>query len=43
LPGRVADDLLASWRYEGEESRALEAQDRSAIYGGFHLYVKRDR
>lgn len=43
LPGRVADGLLAAWRYEGEESRALEAEDRSAIYGGFHLYVKRDR
>lgn len=42
LPGRVADDLLAAWRYEKAESVDLGAQDRSAIYGGFHLYVKRD-
>lgn len=43
LPGRVSDDLLAAWRYEEEESAELNSQDRSAIYGGFHLYVKRDR
>jgi S-adenosylmethionine-diacylglycerol 3-amino-3-carboxypropyl transferase len=41
LPGRLDPILLAQWRYEGEESRKLSAQDRSAIYGGFHLYVKR--
>jgi S-adenosylmethionine-diacylglycerol 3-amino-3-carboxypropyl transferase len=39
LPGRVADDTLAHWRYEGEQSRDLNRRDRSAIYGGFHLYV----
>jgi S-adenosylmethionine-diacylglycerol 3-amino-3-carboxypropyl transferase len=39
LPGRVADDVLARWRYEAETSRELSARDRSAIYGGFHLYV----
>jgi S-adenosylmethionine-diacylglycerol 3-amino-3-carboxypropyl transferase len=42
LPGRVAPPLLDAWRYEAEESAALSAQDRSAIYGGFHLYVRRD-
>ncbi|MCR4266069.1 DUF3419 family protein [Nitratireductor sp. ZSWI3] len=40
LPGRVADRLLKQWRYEKIRSRELSANDRSAIYGGFHLYVK---
>ena len=42
LPGRVASPLLDAWRYEAGQSAELTAQDRSAIYGGFHLYVKRD-
>lgn len=41
LPGRVDPTLLAKWRYEISESQRLSAQDRSAIYGGFHLYVRR--
>jgi S-adenosylmethionine-diacylglycerol 3-amino-3-carboxypropyl transferase len=39
LPGHVDDALLDRWRYEGAQSQALTARDRSAIYGGFHLYV----
>jgi S-adenosylmethionine-diacylglycerol 3-amino-3-carboxypropyl transferase len=39
LPGRVADAVLNRWRYEAELSRDLTTRDRSAIYGGFHLYV----
>jgi S-adenosylmethionine-diacylglycerol 3-amino-3-carboxypropyl transferase len=39
LPGRVDEALLARWRYEAEQSRDLTRRDRSAIYGGFHLYV----
>ncbi len=39
LPGRVDPALLARWRYEEALSRALTGRDRSAIYGGFHLYV----
>jgi S-adenosylmethionine-diacylglycerol 3-amino-3-carboxypropyl transferase len=39
LPGRVDDALLAQWRYEAEQSGDLARRDRSAIYGGFHLYV----
>ncbi len=39
LPGRVPDDVLGRWRYEAEKSRQLGKRDRSAIYGGFHLYV----
>lgn len=39
LPGRVPDALLARWRYEERRSLELTRRDRSAIYGGFHLYV----
>ena len=39
LPGRVDDAILKRWRYEAEASRQFATQDRSAIYGGFHLYV----
>ena len=39
LPGRVNDAVLSRWRYEREASQAFTARDRSAIYGGFHLYV----
>ena len=41
LPGRVAQTLLDQWTYEESRSRELAARDRSAIYGGFHLYVKK--
>jgi S-adenosylmethionine-diacylglycerol 3-amino-3-carboxypropyl transferase len=39
LPGRVRPEILDRWRYEAEQSQALGSRDRSAIYGGFHLYV----
>jgi S-adenosylmethionine-diacylglycerol 3-amino-3-carboxypropyl transferase len=39
LPGRVSADTLEAWRYEERRSRALGAQDRSSIYGAFHLYT----
>jgi S-adenosylmethionine-diacylglycerol 3-amino-3-carboxypropyl transferase len=39
LPGRVEPAILDRWRYEAGQSRALSLRDRSAIYGGFHLYV----
>lgn len=42
LPGRLPDVLLAKWRYEAGASRRLASADRSAIYGGFHLYVRED-
>jgi S-adenosylmethionine-diacylglycerol 3-amino-3-carboxypropyl transferase len=38
LPGRVEADILERWTYEAERSRILGYMDRSAIYGGFHLY-----
>jgi len=42
LPGRLAESLLDMWDYREERSRELTAQDRSSIYGGTHLYVRRD-
>jgi len=38
LPDRVPAPLLERWHYQAERSRALHQRDRSAIYGGFHLY-----
>jgi S-adenosylmethionine-diacylglycerol 3-amino-3-carboxypropyl transferase len=38
LPGRIPPDLLGAWTYDDAECRALNARDRSSIYGGFHLY-----
>lgn len=40
LPGRVAPDLLGPWRYDAERSAEGFRTDRSAIYGGFHLYER---
>ena len=39
LPGRVASDVLDRWDYWAEASRDYTRRDRSAIYGGVHLYV----
>ncbi|PWV98896.1 S-adenosylmethionine-diacylglycerol 3-amino-3-carboxypropyl transferase [Hoeflea marina] len=41
LPGRVPDAILDQWDYLESRSMNLGARDRSAIYGGFHLHVKR--
>lgn len=41
LPGRVEAALLGSWDYLEQESQALTREDRSAIYGGFHVYQRR--
>lgn len=38
LPGRVAPEILDQWHYHAEASLDFGAQDRSSIYGGFHLY-----
>ena len=40
LPGRLSDSILSRWQYRQEQSEALCRRDRSAIYSGFHLYVK---
>jgi S-adenosylmethionine-diacylglycerol 3-amino-3-carboxypropyl transferase len=41
LLGRVPDAILNQWHYEAETSLRLTREDRSAIYGGFHLYVRK--
>lgn len=40
LEGRVSPALLGQWRYQEDQSHSLTHRDRSAIYGGFHLYIK---
>lgn len=42
LPGRLSESLLEGWTYDAELSHRLTAADRSSIYGGVHLYVRRD-
>ena len=42
LDGRLDAALLGRWRYEAAASQEFTARDRSAIYGGFHLYVLKD-
>ena len=42
LPGRLDPAILSRWQYQAETSAALHARDRSAIYGGFHLYLRDD-
>ncbi len=41
LERQLPPSLLEDWVYERERSAELHARDRSAIYGGFHLYRKR--
>lgn len=42
LPGRLPDDLLRRWDYREDASLEHTRRDRSAIYGGVHLYVLKD-
>lgn len=39
LPGRLPAALLDRWDYRAEDSLGFTRRDRSAIYGGVHLYV----
>lgn len=41
LPGRVADEILDQWTYEEEASCEYTKADRSSIYGGVHLYIRK--
>lgn len=41
LPGRLPDALLDQWVYRETESLDFTRRDRSAIYGGVHLYILR--
>ncbi|MEM1315462.1 MAG: DUF3419 family protein [Pseudomonadota bacterium] len=38
LPGRLAEATLARWSYLDDLSQDLTRRDRSAIYGGVHVY-----
>lgn len=40
LTGRLAPQLLACWQTDPHANRLLHARDRSALYGGLHLYTK---
>jgi S-adenosylmethionine-diacylglycerol 3-amino-3-carboxypropyl transferase len=40
LPGRIPDEILAKFSYDEAQCKAWTLEDRSSIYGGFHLYVK---
>jgi S-adenosylmethionine-diacylglycerol 3-amino-3-carboxypropyl transferase len=42
LPGRVDPAILDRWEYLEAQSAELHAQDRSSIYGGFHIYALKD-
>ena len=41
LAEKLPASLLAPWLYHEWQSRVLHAQDRSSIYGGFHVYTRR--
>ncbi|MEJ7934934.1 DUF3419 family protein [Sphingobium sp. AN558] len=41
LPGRVDGATLDRWAYQAAASRDYGARDRSAIYGGVHLYISK--
>jgi S-adenosylmethionine-diacylglycerol 3-amino-3-carboxypropyl transferase len=40
LPAKLDPRLLNQWTYEERRSQDLFKRDRSAIYGGFHVYAK---
>jgi S-adenosylmethionine-diacylglycerol 3-amino-3-carboxypropyl transferase len=42
LPGRVDPAILERFSYDEAECRELTRQDRSAVYGGVHLYRLKD-
>jgi len=41
LPGRLQPAILDNWLYDEEASKRAFRDDRSAIYGGVHLYLRR--
>ncbi len=38
LESKLPPTLLSHWDYDRQRSKELHEQDRSAIYGGFHIY-----
>jgi S-adenosylmethionine-diacylglycerol 3-amino-3-carboxypropyl transferase len=41
LPRKLPNHLLEPWHYLEEESRRLHEKDRSSIFGGFHIYLRK--
>ncbi|MCE6957692.1 DUF3419 family protein [Cereibacter sphaeroides] len=41
LPRQLPSDLLSAWQSDRVTARACHEADRSAIYGGFHIYRRR--
>lgn len=42
LARKLPESLLSRWDYLSDESHNLHARDRSSIYGGFHVYARRN-
>jgi S-adenosylmethionine-diacylglycerol 3-amino-3-carboxypropyl transferase len=42
LARKLPAPLLDPWTYLRQESQALHSRDRSSIYGGFHIYARRN-
>ncbi|KKX29279.1 DUF3419 family protein [Rhizobium sp. LC145] len=40
IEGRVSETVRNHWTYLEDRSNELNLQDRSAIYGGFHIYAR---
>ena len=40
LLSALPESIRSNWSYQSVESQRLHALDRSAIYGGFHLYIR---
>ncbi|MGF9563909.1 DUF3419 family protein [Neorhizobium sp. JUb45] len=40
IDGRLSPAIADQWTYQQARSEELNLQDRSAIYGGFHIYTK---
>lgn len=38
LTGVVDHEILSQWSYDAQEGRRFHEDDRSSIYGGFHVY-----
>lgn len=41
LTDALPAEILAQWKYDEAQGQAFHAQDRSSIYGGFHIYVRK--
>ena len=39
LERKLPNDLIGRWNYLADDARKFHDQDRSSIYGGFHIYV----